>query len=182
MVEQDRGGSGRPGCRVNAGGRDLPRMVVSGWRWRLILALALLPIAALVPAGPDGPAKVGDAGVSAQEGTPTPPQTTPFPGILAEMHVAMFAKALERREANITRGVSEFAAVEKHFAAGNRIPGWVEVQWSKPTGAELDKVVERLKALKLTIRNVPLGSPAADGACIFTGAPATERVVLAKAY
>ena len=51
-----------------------------------------------------------------------------------------------------------------------------------PTGAELDKVVERLKALKLTIRNVPLGSPAAEGACIFTGAPATERVLLAKAY
>ncbi len=105
-----------------------------------------------------------------------------IPGILAEMHVAMFAKALERREANITRGVSEFAAVEKHFAAGNRIPGWVEVQWAKPTGAELDKVVERLKALKLTIRNVPIGVPPADGACIFTGAPATERVVLAKAY
>jgi prolyl-tRNA synthetase len=42
--------------------------------------------------------------------------------------------------------------------------------------------VERLKALKLTIRNVPLGSPTADGTCIFTGAPAVERVLLAKAY
>lgn len=105
-----------------------------------------------------------------------------IPGILADMHAAMFTEAQERREANITRGVSDFAAVEKHFAASVKFPGWVEVQWCKPTGAELDKVVERLKALKLTIRNVPLGSPAADGACIFTGAPATERVLLAKAY
>jgi prolyl-tRNA synthetase len=105
-----------------------------------------------------------------------------IPGILGDMHAAMFVEAQERREANITRGVSDFAAVEKHFAAANKFPGWVEVQWSKPTGAELDKVVERLKALKLTIRNVPLGSHAADGACIFTGTLATERVLLAKAY
>ena len=105
-----------------------------------------------------------------------------IPGILADMQAALFTQAQERREANITRGVSDFAEVETHFAAGNKVPGWVEVQWSKPTGAELDKVVERLKALKLTIRNVPIGSPAAHGACIFTGAPATERVLLAKAY
>lgn len=105
-----------------------------------------------------------------------------IPGILADMHAAMFTEAQERREANITRGVAAFAAVEKHFAANSKFPGWVEVQWSKPTGVELEKVVERLKALKLTIRNVPLGGLPADGACIFTGAPATERVLLAKAY
>ena len=105
-----------------------------------------------------------------------------IPGILADMHAAMFTEAQERREANTTRGVTDFAAVEKHFAASEKFPGWVEVQWAKPTGAELDKVVERLKALKLTIRNVPLGSGPAEGACIFTGAPATERVLIAKAY
>ncbi len=77
---------------------------------------------------------------------------------------------------------ADFAAVEAHFAEGVKNPGWVEVQWARPTGAALDAVVERLKALKLTIRNVPIGVPPADGACIFTGAPATERVVLAKAY
>ena len=105
-----------------------------------------------------------------------------IPGILGDMQAALFTEAQERREANITRGVTDFAEVEQHFAAGEKFPGWVEVQWSKPTGAELDKVVERLKALKLTIRNVPLGSPTVDGACIFTGAPATERILLAKAY
>ena len=104
-----------------------------------------------------------------------------IPAILGDMQAAIFSDAQERREANITRGVTEFAEVEKFFAA-SRYPGWVEVQWSKPTGAELEQVVERLKALKLTMRNVPLGSGPADGACIFTGKPAIERVLLAKAY
>ncbi|MCA0908802.1 proline--tRNA ligase [Qipengyuania gaetbuli] len=104
-----------------------------------------------------------------------------IPAILADMQEAIFSEAQERREANITRGVTDFAEVEKFFAA-SRYPGWVEVQWSKPTGAELEQVVERLKALKLTMRNVPIGSGPADGACIFTGKPAVERVLLAKAY
>jgi prolyl-tRNA synthetase len=105
-----------------------------------------------------------------------------IPGILVEMQAALFARALERREANVTRGVSDFAAVEAYFGGKAKYPGWVEVQWSKPTGAALDKVVERLKAHKLTIRNVPIGSAPADGPCIFTGDPAVERVLLAKAY
>jgi prolyl-tRNA synthetase len=74
------------------------------------------------------------------------------------------------------------AAVEAHFAEDQRYPGWLEVQWSKPTGAALDAVVERLKALKLTVRNVPVDAAPADGACIFTGEPAVERVLLARAY
>ncbi|MEE8230244.1 MAG: His/Gly/Thr/Pro-type tRNA ligase C-terminal domain-containing protein, partial [Qipengyuania citrea] len=104
-----------------------------------------------------------------------------IPAILADMQAALFAQAAERRDANITRGVTDFAEVEKHFS-GSRYPGWVEVQWSKPTGAALEKVVERLKDHKLTIRNVPIGAEAVDGACIFTGEPAVERVLLAKAY
>ena len=104
-----------------------------------------------------------------------------IPGILAEMQSAIFSEAEDRREANITRGVTDFAEVETFFS-GTKYPGWVEVQWSKPTGAELDEVIERLKAHKLTMRNVPIGASAVDGACIFTGKPATERVLLAKAY
>jgi prolyl-tRNA synthetase len=43
-------------------------------------------------------------------------------------------------------------------------------------------VVERLKALKLTFRNVPGDAAAAEGTCIFTGAPAVERILVARAY
>jgi prolyl-tRNA synthetase len=43
--------------------------------------------------------------------------------------------------------------------------------------------VERLKALKLTIRNAPLGQTGCDeGPCIFTGEPAVERVLIGRAY
>ncbi len=105
-----------------------------------------------------------------------------IPDVLAEMQSALLIEARERREANITRGVGSFEDVKAFFSDDKRYPGWVEVQWSKPTGDALDKVVERLKALKLTIRNVPMGAAPVDGPCIFTGEPATERVLLARAY
>ena len=74
------------------------------------------------------------------------------------------------------------AELKDFFASNGRYPGWVEVQWSKPTGLALEKVIEELKALKLTVRNVPIGAAAADGACLFTGEPAVERVLVGKAY
>ncbi|WP_095010907.1 proline--tRNA ligase [Tsuneonella mangrovi] len=105
-----------------------------------------------------------------------------IPTMLAQMQQSMLEGAREWRNARITRGVSEFAALEAAFAEGVKNPGWVEVQWARPTGDELDEVVERLKALKLTFRNVPLDAEPADGACIFTGRPAVERVLVARAY
>jgi prolyl-tRNA synthetase len=89
---------------------------------------------------------------------------------------------VERLRANIVP-IDDFAALETHFADGVKNPGWVDVRWSKPTGAALDSVVERLKALKLTIRNAPIGQTGCDdGACIFTGQPAVERILIARAY
>ena len=41
---------------------------------------------------------------------------------------------------------------------------------------------EKLKALKLTLRNIPMEGAPADGSCIFTGRPATERIYVARAY
>ena len=56
------------------------------------------------------------------------------------------------------------------------------MQWSRPDGAALDRIVEQLKALKLTFRNVPLDAAPADGRCVFTGEPAVERIYVARAY
>jgi prolyl-tRNA synthetase len=100
--------------------------------------------------------------------------------MLESIQQALHAQARERMDANIRRDVTDFATLEKAFAGEK--PGWVEVSWSKPGGAELDKVVERLKALKLTFRNVPGDAAPAEGACIFTGAPAVERILVARAY
>ncbi len=102
--------------------------------------------------------------------------------MLADVQASLFAEAKARLDANIVRDVTDFAGLEHAFADSVRNPGFVEVQWSKPTGADLDKVVERLKALKLTLRNVPMDATPADGACIFTGALAVERVLVGRSY
>jgi prolyl-tRNA synthetase len=102
--------------------------------------------------------------------------------MLEEIQTSLHADARARLDANITRGVADFAALKDHFEKSGKYPGWLEIEWSKPSGGELDKVVERLKALKLTLRNVPNDAPAASGVCIFTGAPAVERVLVGRAY
>ncbi len=108
--------------------------------------------------------------------------TASIGALLGEIQQSLFDEAAARRDANITRGVTSLAEVEAFYAGGAKFPGWLEVQWSKPTGAALDQVVEVLKGMKLTIRNVPRGSAPADGACLFTGEPAVERILIARAY
>ena len=105
-----------------------------------------------------------------------------IPGVLGDIQQSLFAQAAERRDANIARGIDDFAALEAHYSKDEAHIGWVEAQWCKPTGDELEQVIERLKALKLTVRNVPRDAPVADGTCIFTGKPAVERIYIAKAY
>jgi len=105
-----------------------------------------------------------------------------IPGVLGDIQQALFAQAAERRDANIARGIESWDGVVEFFASNGKYPGWVEVQWAKPTGDALEQVVEKLKAEKLTVRNVPRDAVPADGTCIFTGEPATERVFVARAY
>jgi len=102
--------------------------------------------------------------------------------LLEEIQNSLFDEARARRDANITRGVTQWREVTDFFASNGKFPGWVEVQWAKPTGDQLEKVVEQLKGEKLTIRNVPRDGAAADGICVFTGAKAVERILVARAY
>jgi len=104
------------------------------------------------------------------------------PALLADIQATLFAQAKEKREANIVRGVDSMEALAEFYAENKRYPGWLEVQWSKPTGAALEKVIEQLKAHKLTFRNVPMDAEPADGTCLFTGEPAVERIYVARAY
>jgi len=49
--------------------------------------------------------------------------------------------------------------------------------------AALDGIEQKLKQLKLSIRNAPQGQSGASlGKCIFTGEPATQEVLIARAY
>jgi prolyl-tRNA synthetase len=101
---------------------------------------------------------------------------------LEAVQTALHKDANQRLQAGIRRDVTDLAGLEAFFAEGNRYPGWLEVQWAKPTGAALEPVVAKLKALKLTLRNAPRDAAPADGVCIFTGEKAVERVLVARAY
>jgi len=102
--------------------------------------------------------------------------------MLEEIQHKLFAEARDRRDANIHRDVSTLDELSDFFAESQTYPGWVEVQWSRPTGDALEQVVEKLKSLKLTMRNVPIDAKPADGLCLFTGEPAVERILVARAY
>ncbi len=101
---------------------------------------------------------------------------------LEDIQRSLFAEAAARRDGQIHRGVTDLAGLEKFFAEDQKYPGWVEMGWSRPTGAALEEVVAKLKALKLTMRNTPLGAPPATGTCPFTGQPAVETIYVARAY
>jgi len=101
---------------------------------------------------------------------------------IGDIQRSLFAEAKARRDANIVRGIDSMEALAAFYSADARYPGWVEVVWSKPTGAALDAVVQQLKALKLTLRNTPLVGEPVSGACIFTGQPAVERIYVARSY
>jgi prolyl-tRNA synthetase len=103
-------------------------------------------------------------------------------GELEDIQRSLYAQAKAHRDANIRRDVTDMAGLEAHFAEGNRYPGWVELAWSRPSGAALDAVVQKLKALKLTVRNTPMDCEPVSGICLFTGQPAVERIYVARAY
>jgi prolyl-tRNA synthetase len=101
---------------------------------------------------------------------------------LEDVQRSLYAAAKAHRDANIRRDVTDMAGLEAHFAEGNRYPGWVELAWSRPSGKALEAVVQKLKALKLTVRNTPMGGSPVSGMCILTGEPAVERIYVARAY
>jgi prolyl-tRNA synthetase len=113
-----------------------------------------------------------------------------IPALLAEIQSGMFNEAKARLDANITDGITDFDGLADYFGpaaadddSASAFKGWVRVAWSKPTGEALEKVDQRLKALKLTIRNTPMAQAGGTlGPCIFTGAPAVEAILVARAY
>jgi prolyl-tRNA synthetase len=111
------------------------------------------------------------------------------PALLAEIQAALFAEAKGRLHDNIDTGVRTFDELAEYFGPaaddedeGAAFRGWVRARWSRPTGAALEAVEERLKTLKLTLRNIPLEQGAPSGRCLFTGEPAVEDVLIARSY
>lgn len=101
---------------------------------------------------------------------------------LVDIQTNLFEQAQTRMQANIRRDVTDMAGLAAHFADSNKNAGWVEVQWSRPTADDLERIVEQLKALKLTMRNSPMDAAPVDGDCFFTGGAAVERVLIGRTY
>jgi prolyl-tRNA synthetase len=106
--------------------------------------------------------------------------------LIADMQASLLADAQARLDGNIRSDIETFEQLAEHFGPdegdGGVFKGWVRVDWSRPTGDGLAAVEERLKALKLTIRNAPLDQPPTLGRCVFTGEPALEEILIARAY
>ena len=110
------------------------------------------------------------------------------PALLAAIQAQLFTEAKARLDGNIATHITSFDELAAYFGApgdddeGGSFKGWAKVAWSRPDGNKLDAIAERLKALKLTIRNAPLAQEPAVGMCLFTGDPAVEQVLIARAY
>jgi prolyl-tRNA synthetase len=127
--------------------------------------------------------KVRSHGVSREQFVGEAPQ------LLTAIQTRLFGEAKTRLDSNIRTDIKTFDEMAEYFgAAGDEdeaadFKGWVRASWSRPAGAALDAVEQRLKQLKLSIRNAPLGqSEGPRGKCIFTGAPAVQDVLIARAY
>ncbi len=109
--------------------------------------------------------------------------------LLKDIQDTLFAEAKKRLDENILTGVKTVDGLKEYFGvaseddeAGSPFRGWVRVPWKKPDTAGLAQVDQVLKALKLSVRNAPLGQGAPSGRCIFSGAPADEEILIGRAY
>ena len=99
---------------------------------------------------------------------------------LDEIQRALYDRAVKTREAATVR-LDSLEDFEAFFASKDE---------EKTEGGglaychfvESPEMEEKLKALKVTVRCVPLNAPEEAGACIFTGRPSARRGVFAKAY
>jgi prolyl-tRNA synthetase len=109
--------------------------------------------------------------------------------LLAEIQASLLADARTQRDARIVDGLGSVGDVQSFFGTDGEggedattAPGWVRCAWSRPQGAELESVVDRLKELRVTIRNAPLAQDAALGTCMFTGRDAVEQILIGRSY
>jgi prolyl-tRNA synthetase len=111
--------------------------------------------------------------------------------ILDEMQAGMFEEARAKMNERIHDNVGTLAELKAFFEGSvaddedgpsSDNPGWVRASWSRPSGADMEKIETLLAELKITIRNAPLAQPASYRPCIFTGKPGVEEILIARSY
>ena len=111
------------------------------------------------------------------------------PGLLAEIQAGLYAEAKARLDASISSDIKSFDELAAYYGpaaedddAATAFKGWVRAPWCKPTGEALEALEQRLKSLKLTIRNAPMDQPSSFGPCLFTGAAGVEEILIGRSY
>ena len=94
--------------------------------------------------------------------------------LLAEMQKAIFEKALNYRDTNITK-VDSYDEFKKVLAEKG---GFISAHWDG-TEEEEEQIKNETKA---TIRCIPLNNDLEEGISLISGKPSKQRVVFAKSY
>lgn len=93
--------------------------------------------------------------------------------LLTEVQAALLQRAIAFRDSNI-HDVTSYDELKQVIQNG----GWARGWWAGDTEQEI-KIKEETGA---TIRCFPFDQPGGTGACFYTGKPATEIALFAKAY
>jgi prolyl-tRNA synthetase len=100
---------------------------------------------------------------------------------LDEIQQALFARALKLRD-DATVRIDNLKEFEAFFTPKNEERPEIHGGLAYSHFVESPEMDEKLKALKVTIRCIPLDAEDESGQCIFTGRPSQRRGVFAKAY
>ena len=101
--------------------------------------------------------------------------------VLDEIQHALLARAMKLREDSTVR-IDDLKEFEAYFTPQNAEQPEIHGGLAYSHFVESPEMDEKLKALKVTIRCVPLDAKEEPGKCIFTGQESRRRGVFAKAY
>jgi prolyl-tRNA synthetase len=100
---------------------------------------------------------------------------------LDEIQHALLARAVKFRD-DATQRIDSLPEFEAYFTPKNADEPEIHGGFAYSHFVESPEMDEKLKALKVTIRCIPLNGDDEPGKCIFTGQPSKRRGVFAKAY
>jgi prolyl-tRNA synthetase len=122
-----------------------------------------------------GTAAVARRDVPGKEGKAFVPQVglgDHVAALLDEIQQSLFDRALQQREER-TRDVANYDELKQAIETG-----FARAYWAGSTEDE-KRVQDETRA---TIRVLPFDPPSSSGRCVYTGQPATQQVIFARAY
>jgi prolyl-tRNA synthetase len=103
------------------------------------------------------------------------------PKMLDEIQHGLLQRAMKLREEATVR-IDSLKEFEEYFTPKNEERPEIHGGLAYSHFVESSEMDEKLKALKVTVRCVPLAGESEPGKCIFTGQPSERRGLFAKSY